>query len=407
MGRADHNAQMILDGIGELTRIVTSEFSALKISVDVLEHRQTLNGGYLSEKPSNADSRPTAIPSAALEEEVENTQQIGQLANQGETRMPMPPDAPPKTIGDVSELPKPFEHTSAARELLRWPWIQKLFSQSPTPYNGDYAMDLEETRGLLRLNNRGDDAYLGDDGQPDPPSVKSEEQVSRPTAFPESLCRTFESLSGGDFRKPAHESVEVGPHTVNRLLRSYLDNIHNLHPFLNKDWLHESIEEFVKNHNLSDVRVPQSPLTATEHIDALCWSATKSNKTMKRTFSNMEAPSSSTSASSTASTVLRPLLEWSVNEALILLVLALGKISEWKNPPPGFLGHGSSKERIPGLAYYDYATHILANWRGSNDLTYIQANLLAGLYAGQCARVYEGWSWINSACTACQVLIRP
>ncbi len=87
---------------------------------------------------------------------------------------------------------------------------------------------------------------------------------------------------------------------------------------------------------------------------------------------------------------------------------------------PGLLSRMSSNEGlssfdkgvknadvIPGLAYYAYATDILGNLHGGNDLTYIQANLLAGLYAGQLARVFESWSWINSACRACQVLARP
>ncbi len=62
---------------------------------------------------------------------------------------------------------------------------------------------------------------------------------------------------------------------------------------------------------------------------------------------------------------------------------------------------------IPGIAYYAYATEILGTTHGSVKLAYVQANLLAGLYAGQLARVFESWRWIAEACRACQVLIRP
>ena len=61
---------------------------------------------------------------------------------------------------------------------------------------------------------------------------------------------------------------------------------------------------------------------------------------------------------------------------------------------------------IPGLAYYAYATDILGNHLGGNELAHVQAGLLAGLYAGQLGRVLESWSWINWACRSCQVLVR-
>ncbi|KAI9817330.1 MAG: hypothetical protein M1826_001645, partial [Phylliscum demangeonii] len=61
---------------------------------------------------------------------------------------------------------------------------------------------------------------------------------------------------------------------------------------------------------------------------------------------------------------------------------------------------------VPGLAYYAYATAILGELHGGNELIHVQAGLLAGLYAGQLGRVLESWKWINWACTGCQVLIR-
>ena len=61
---------------------------------------------------------------------------------------------------------------------------------------------------------------------------------------------------------------------------------------------------------------------------------------------------------------------------------------------------------IPGLAYYAQATDILGNCHGGNDLAHVQANLLAGLYAGQLARTFESWSWIHTACRACRYLVR-
>ena len=62
---------------------------------------------------------------------------------------------------------------------------------------------------------------------------------------------------------------------------------------------------------------------------------------------------------------------------------------------------------IPGMAYFSYATDILGNTQGGNDIPHVQASLLAGLYAGQLAHTFTSHAWITQACRACQVLIRP
>ena len=61
---------------------------------------------------------------------------------------------------------------------------------------------------------------------------------------------------------------------------------------------------------------------------------------------------------------------------------------------------------IPGLSYYAPATDILGNLHGSNDLFYVQAYLLAGLFMGQLARPFESFNWIASACRGCRFLVR-
>ena len=61
---------------------------------------------------------------------------------------------------------------------------------------------------------------------------------------------------------------------------------------------------------------------------------------------------------------------------------------------------------IPGLAYFVRAAEILGCLHGGNELTNVQACLLAGLYTSQLACVIESWSWIQTACRACHFLIR-
>ncbi len=413
----------------------------------------------------------------------------------------------PEVIGDVGELSIPIEHTTAAQKLLRWPSIQELFSRNGASYDENYVMELEETRGLLRVYGRGEGVDLKDGGQPGPSSpapstgsVKSEDQAFDPSTPPEGLWGTppwgtgFGSPGSGDGRRTYHEdvgglnrdgSLKIDPQTCYGLVKSYMDNIHILHPFLDKNTLSGMVNRFARRYNPADYPSMRSPFASSNIIlpsDGRRDSAATLNKAMKRKHSSCAASgtptdSSSGVASSTGVTHFRPMLERSISTALILLVLALGKICEWKDPLPGpvpdpkpkwgqqthqpyspaamqvdsplpmamrqspttsqssvyrtvaspntGLRQGGQSRRssdggisalesgtknvdvIPGLAYYAFATDILGNLHGGNDLTYIQANLLAGLYAGQLARVFESWSWINSACRACQVLVRP
>lgn len=470
------------------------------------------------------------VNTAGAVEEVEDIKPVRQVVENSERRIPFPQiqqqpqlqpvsrtdsfedddrrpeavlgDIVPEVIGDVGELSIPIEHTTAAQKLLRWPSIQELFSRNQTSYNENYVMELEETRGLLRVYGRGEGADLGDGGQPGPPSpatsatsVKSEDQAFSPTTPPEGLWGTgFGSPSSGDMKRTVHKTVgglnsdgtlKVDSQTCMGLLKSYMDNIHILHPFLDKYRLARMVDRFAKRYNPSEFQSMRSPFVASTSIvpvDARRDSIATQNKAMKRKYSSSTTSGpatdpSSAGGSTTSGTMFRPLLERSITTALVLLVLALGKICEWKDPLPGPVPDGTQYSRqqphrsysplsmqldspipvsmrqsptpsqssmyrtvaspngglrpgllsrmssneglssfdkgvknadvIPGLAYYAYATDILGNLHGGNDLTYIQANLLAGLYAGQLARVFESWSWINSACRACQVLARP
>ncbi len=167
----------------------------------------------------------------------------------------------------------------------------------------------------------------------------------------------------------------------------------------------------------------------------------------------------------------QPPLQKSISTAIVLLVIALGKICDCQEPLPGPISDNSKEiayrcmsnslmppnsephfshsvsqspisstqsvgnatmaspmmntfspsarrftedsasglrnvDVIPGLAYYAQATDILGNCHGGNNLAHVQANLLAGLYAGQLARAFESWSWIYTACRACRYLVR-
>ncbi|EGD84446.2 uncharacterized protein TERG_00724 [Trichophyton rubrum CBS 118892] len=147
-------------------------------------------------------------------------------------------------------------------------------------------------------------------------------------------------------------------------------------------------------------------------------------------------------------------IQRSLDNAIVLLVLALGSICGYKGPIPGPVRHvpagpftpvmgdhslASSTsppesmpfanhhrrfstqsthfgpdppdirnmDVIPGMAYYALASDILGNLHGGNDLALAQACLLAALYTGQLAHPFSSHGWIYQAARACQVLVRP
>lgn len=138
-------------------------------------------------------------------------------------------------------------------------------------------------------------------------------------------------------------------------------------------------------------------------------------------------------------------IQRSVENALVLLVFALGRVSEHKGrlQPPvdqetmgstkvpsttstpstrqafsvpfsegrsphvaddrygrDFRNYGMNIDRLPGAAYFSHAVSILGENVGGNTLLHVQASLMAGLYLAQFAFVYDSWKWIHIACTA-------
>ena len=147
-------------------------------------------------------------------------------------------------------------------------------------------------------------------------------------------------------------------------------------------------------------------------------------------------------------------LERSTGNALILLIMALGKICNYREPLPGPVRHGphsgststpnsqptfrsssaiSSMQNspslpqatpgqaysvnhehvgyrnmdvIPGLAYFTWAVGVLGEQIGGRDLEHCQAYLLASLYAGQLGHPQVSYGWIVLASQTCIGLIK-
>ena len=401
--------------------------------------------------------------------------------------------------GVIPEFPIAIEHSTAAHRLLRWPSISALVKQSRLmrQVRDDYVMEHEESKGVLRVYGRGEGKDYLDGGQPGAASPATSSTSGRsediaearsPASPPEGLWGTeLDSLKSTEPRITSaiggltpENHLKLDPKTLYRLLQSYLNNIHILHPFLDKGRLTRMVERFSLRYNPSEQNLTRmlfsGPATSSATFDRPREPSMASHRVGKRKLSDshtrnfVQEPSSIPHPPSPKITP-----EKSPANAIVLLVMALGKICEYEGHLPGpvpessgdtpapFKNYTSSRAQtdspppmslrqsptsslppgpnisapspihgtrvinfsprsstddassspaqrnidvIPGLAYYAKATDILGNVHGSVELANVQANLLAGLYAGQLARSFESWSWIHSACRACQYLVR-
>ncbi|PVH90630.1 hypothetical protein DM02DRAFT_420930 [Periconia macrospinosa] len=301
----------------------------------------------------------------------------------------------------------------------------------------DYPMHYEQDRGLLRVwgVGEGHDSRDGVQGAANPAS-HNEVDVSSPASVPPRdgvfgpiAEQSSPSTMAGDY--PTHyESVGgLGPDgkpdfrlaILTTLHKAYQEHIHVLHPFLNPYQLEKMIVEFGRVHS-PEARATQtmSPATVPERLNITGLKRKRSNSMYESLDNYAKVP-----------------IERSLRNAIVLLVLALGKVCEFrgilpspqydKNPlyngiypyhrdsPRSINGSFHSEERdnrqrnvdiIPGMAYFSAATDILGNQIGGNTVAHAQASILAALYVAQFARVLESWSWINNACRISLVLIK-
>lgn len=330
------------------------------------------------------------------------------------------------------------DHTTPAHQLLEdWNSMKAFYDENTfrgLPNVSQYPLYLEQKRGLLRVwgvGEGGDD----NDGAQGPASPESSSDAPSPAR--EGLWGRGYATPPSDAPSPAtsnpesyyHDhpggfnpdgSLKLDADTVRRLMHSYLEHIHILHPFLDRGRLQKNIAKFIELYS-PESRPDFSPGSALpSHVRGM---------KRKRSASVYEGHAMGDPGNPRC-------IERSVGNAIILLVLALGKCCEWKQPLPGPTGdfvnpfvhppnsagspHSSNgrtpsdnsdspKKNIdilPGLAYFAHAQEILGNQNGGNTIAHTQAFLLAGLYYGQYARVLESWSLINIACRACSILIR-
>ncbi|KAL8782601.1 MAG: hypothetical protein Q9213_005233 [Squamulea squamosa] len=505
--RAQQSTNQRLDGMEKAMANTQQKISPNPILTDSIDIKAIPLHATKQEsptvRPTEQGNRPFVKPAIPRFKENESTETSPNETTATTSTEPAGPNA--VVSDDGRHVAISIEHATAAHRLLQWPSIYEIVQRSKglrqISLAPDYVMTMEQRKGVLRLYGWGSgrepnaDAYGSPPGANPPGGNSPSSSVSTRSDDPSSPASTPPDGLWGSGSVPATNNekqtitnaggltsenfLDIHPRTMRRLLNSYLEHFHILHPFLERSRLTRMFERFSMRYNKADQTLTKTLFAGPVSIlalDALKDGFGGGQRTAKRKHSSghYSASGDPSSLSSQNATDIR--LEHNMSTAIVLLVMALGRIAEWKEPlpgpvlvagddsegstgprplysptrmqgnshsPPGGIEHSPSSsiyagnnpsipsllsgprtqtssprlatddisgprnvDVIPGLAYYAKATDILGNLFGLNDLTQVQAHLLAGLFAGQLARTFESWSWIHSACIACRFIVR-
>lgn len=222
------------------------------------------------------------------------------------------------------DLSIPVEHTTAAHKLLMWPSIKRLLH--PHDYGEDYVMKLEEERGLITVFGQGEISYTADGTQLPPPTMRRAGvsiNFDETRTDGESRVQTSPSSQDSDAEINRFGLLKLDGKTVRRYYQSYLDRMYKLHPFFDQTELDGKVEIFIRYF---------CPMTTSpvEQHSTLC---RDNPHGAKRSIEEIQG--TRVQSADTASGASPPRVERNIDNAIILLVLALGSICESKSQLPG------------------------------------------------------------------------
>ncbi|KAJ5084234.1 hypothetical protein NUU61_008813 [Penicillium alfredii] len=237
------------------------------------------------------------------------------------------------------ELSIPVEHTTAAHKLLMWPSIKKLLY--PHEYDEDYVMRLEEERGLISVYGQGEISYTADDSELPPfPRLRDGSKWEDDGATRNQQSSEFFPDANSDIDRVGRFMADAD--TSRRYYQSYLENMHKLHPFLDQNELNEKVENFIRFY---------CPPSSTSAPGSSSSRDSQTGTKRKRSNENLRGARSDSQSTDGSSNPSRPRVGRNIDNAIILLIFAIGAICETKSPLPGpILDHKPDfrKEHIPG-----------------------------------------------------------
>ncbi|GIZ48832.1 hypothetical protein CKM354_001187800 [Cercospora kikuchii] len=311
---------------------------------------------------------------ARLRRVEQNTQTNSQSNHVGHTiagaeQEPLPDDENPPR----SRKPDLEDHRTAPHKLLLlWPSVRPLLKTAGVEHNDGYVMEAED-RGVLRLWTRGEgiDEYDGTQaGGPASPARSDESGdlvlVSTPsegvwgTGFPTTPGSTggrSEPYGAGGLKANGH--VDLDAATINQLYDSYMKNIHIMHPFLDKRRLRKMFDAFIKKYSSGRPRA----------TFAVGNDNYPHERPLKRQRSNGSGPNNVGVTTGADSDVARDVAtERSPGNAIIYLVLALGKICLHKEPLPSPVPNSK-------LQANTVVSHQISGSRGFSASSPVSANI--------------------------------
>ncbi|KAI2787830.1 hypothetical protein POX_f08208 [Penicillium oxalicum] len=219
------------------------------------------------------------------------------------------------------ELSIPVEHTTAAHKLLMWPTIKRLLNAD---YDEDYVMRLEEQRGLISVYGQGEISYTADDTLlPTPPLPEDDGGYNEKSSNPDGTSKAMSSASPIDADADIDRTglLKLDAKTAHRYFQSYLNRMHKLHPFLWQQELEIKVDAFIRCY------CPRTSSPSSES-STLC-----RDKKRKRSYEDLQGARGTSADPASASA--RPRVGQNIDNAIILLVFAIGAICEHKSPLPG------------------------------------------------------------------------
>ena len=253
-------------------------------------------------------------------------------------------------------------HNTAAQKLFRWRSIKQLLLQSSKLGFSDraegYVMDYEINKGVIRIYGKGrqlrdstvgspmsanaaspassNASGIGDETSTASSPASSPAESVWGTAFVANTTETRSTSDVGGLNPD--NTLKLETRTISRLLTSYMDNVHILHPFLDQRELNRMVEHLKRRHNPQDTNPSKAGYTVpvNANLGSVRDPHAMLNRTQKRKHSDGQFYSALGESNLTSNSMgTKTLLEKSPETALILLVMALGKICEYRPPLPG------------------------------------------------------------------------
>lgn len=266
---------------------------------------------------------------------------------------PVPATAVPGADNEMSITEEPVrrkpileDHRTAPHKLiLLWPSVGPLLREAGVNVSDSYVMEAED-RGVLRIFTRGEGIDEHDGTQAGGPAspARSEDSAdaSAPTppeglwgtGFPQtpnSEIRRSEPFGAGGLKPDGSLDLEVA--TLNTLYDSYIKHMHVMHPFLDRQRLRKLFDAFIKRYSTGHPNL--------RHKFAV-GGGSDSDRPLKRQRSN----GSTAIGNHDGSAHRQELTERSPGNAIVWLVLALGKICAFKEPLPSTIPDGKVNANI-------------------------------------------------------------